>query len=211
MRVAIIGTACRSVEELARMSDGIYKRMVAAAQRVIEDRMQQFGLGWEDVVLTSGGAAWSDHVAVSIYLQRWPDIGGLQLHLPCNIESTTRTDGTTVRQYHDTGSGDWRTNPGRSANKYHREFSQCIGNDTLSELKVAIELGAIVDTPASWRGFLERNSALARSMNVGAKEHPLIIAFGWSGSDQPTSGGTLDTWRKTPSGVEKVYISIARL
>lgn len=263
VRVAIIGTACRSPEELAKMTKSSYEAMVDEAERIIQDHLgppdaeelSQAGeeseksdgmlgdrkanaRGWRNVVLVSGGAAWSDQVAVTIYLKRWPNIGGLQLFLPCEMETFVpllKTRAPLARRFLDKpGENHWQ-NPGRSANRYHRQFRDKSGCDGLAELFFAIELGASADIPdrkSGFRGFKERNSKLAQSLvrttlpqtdapvvHSGLSESSavgrvknLVIAFGWSDTNEPRSAGTLDTWKKISSGsAEKVYVPIGAL
>jgi hypothetical protein len=126
------------------------------------------------IELVSGGAAWADHVAVRLFLDG--KASSLTLHLPCPF-----VDG----KYLDTGSNDWRTNPGQSANYYHQKFSQAMGCDTLADIQTAISKGANVVVGA---GFHQRNSQIAKS--------DVLLAFTWAVGDTPSDGGTLDTWNK---------------
>ena len=62
--------------------------------------------------LVSGGAAWSDHVAVELFLS--DEYDGLTLHMPCKW---------IRKEHYDNGSYSWQTNPGKLANSCHRKFS----------------------------------------------------------------------------------------
>ena len=85
----------------------------------------------------------------------------------------------------DTGSSDWRTNPGRSANKLHKKFSEKIKEDSLEHLNTAITVGATIFVHG---GFHARNSFVA--------ECDYLLAFTWGSGDVPKEGGTMDTWSK---------------
>lgn len=58
-----------------------------------------------------------DHVAVALFLEH-PE-SQLTLFLPCPF--VVRGD---ILQYEDTGSDDWRVNPGRMANNAHGAYSR---------------------------------------------------------------------------------------
>ena len=88
-------------------------------------------------------------------------------------------------QFVDTGSSDWRINPGRTANKLHKKFSENIKEDSLEHLKAAIMVGATVFTH---EGFHVRNSFVAES--------DYLLAFTWGSGGIPKEGGTMDTWSK---------------
>jgi hypothetical protein len=63
-RVSIIGTeGGRGAAE--KMSQSMFQSMCQRASSIIE---LQFGLHRSNVILVSGGAAWSDHVAVQLYM-----------------------------------------------------------------------------------------------------------------------------------------------
>src|SRR5688500_288688 len=117
----------------------------------------------------------TDHSAISCFLL--DPLCKLTLYLPCKWING---------KFEDIGSGDWRTNPGKTANKYHSHFSQSLGTNTLLEIQKAAELGAHLDT--TFHGFHSRNNAVADS--------DFLIAFTWSTTGSPDDGGTLDTWKK---------------
>ena len=91
-------------------------------------------------------------------------------------------------QFMDTGSKDWRTNPGRTANKLHKKFSEKINQNTMEHLKNAAMVGATV---CIHEGFHARNSFVAES--------DYLIAFTWGSGNAPKEGGTMDTWEKFKS------------
>jgi len=119
-----------------------------------------------------------DHVAVSLYVA--DEVGGLTLHLPTRLHTEVEAP-----QFYDNGSKDWRINPGRTANKLHKEFSKKLGEDTMKHLSSAAYLGAKICVHS---GFHERNSHVATS--------DYLLAFTWGSGDVPMEGGTMDTWKK---------------
>lgn len=60
--VSIIGTASNKGNQV--LTPKLFDQMVNRAKSVI---INDFGLLQHDVILVSGGAAWSDHVAVELY------------------------------------------------------------------------------------------------------------------------------------------------
>ena len=119
----------------------------------------------------------TDHIAVGLFLMQ--EVPSLTLHLPTQLT----IDGKP--QFMDTGSTDWRINPGRSANKLHKQFSTKINEDSLQHLNTAITVGA---TLFIHEGFHARNSSVAES--------DYLLAFTWGSGDVPKEGGTMDTWSK---------------
>ena len=168
--VTIIGTAGRK-EDACKMDKDIYDKMVKASMYVIETH---FKLKMETVTLVSGGAAWSDHVAVKLYNMN--KVKDLILYLPCEWEQG---------KYRDTGERDWKVNPGRTSNYYHEQFSKKIGENTLEQIELAYKKGAKIIT--QYNGFHNRNSKVAQS--------DYVIAFTWGEDNEPKEGGTLFTWK----------------
>lgn len=70
---------------------------------VTENLINTAGYDWKNIELSSGGAAFSDHIGVVLALKYKCR---LRLHLPCEFNG----------RYVDTGVADWRVNPGRLAN-----------------------------------------------------------------------------------------------
>jgi hypothetical protein len=79
--IAIIGTAGRK-EDAGRLDIKVFDQMVEKAEDVITNTWK---LEWNDVVLRSGGAAYSDHVAIVLFNKYKPVYEGLKLELdiPC--------------------------------------------------------------------------------------------------------------------------------
>ena len=127
-----------------------------------------------------------DHIAVSLFILG--EVSGLTLHLPCEWDSERRC-------FLDTGENDWRKNPGHTANKLHRAFSQELGESSLEQIHTAILLGAVTEVH---RGFHERNTRVAQCSDN-------LIAFTW-GLKEPVKGGTFDTWKKCSGRKEHVSL-----
>lgn len=155
-RVAIIGTAGRK-EDADKMTLELYDEMYRVCVDLIENT---FKLKYSSVHLVSGGAAWSDHLAVRLYLDNLLDekqdaFNGLTVYLPCPIvlakEKTMALD---------TGQYDWKTNPGKKMNQLHQKFGQCIGRNTMLDLYCVVQFaGGTLDT--SCTGFHQRNQLVA--------------------------------------------------
>lgn len=189
--VSIIGTAGRK-EDGAKMTPELFEEMCKVAYNVIVLRWK---LSPKTVCLVSGGAAWADHVAVSLFQRgmRGSVCGGLTLHLPCAFDGKTN-------QAVDTGSLDWRSNPGRVMNEYHKHFTSTVKWDTLSDIPKVEALGAIIKIH---NGFHKRNTHVAASK--------YLIAFTWGTSaDTPKDGGTLHTWNLARSA-NRLHIPLTTL
>lgn len=121
--------------------------------------------------LVSGGAAWGDHVAVSLFLEPTYPVCSLDLELPCPFRN----------RYVET-TGSWQTNPGKLANALHRDFSSKVGFDSLRQIEQATQDERCNVCVSN--GFHARNAKIA--------EVDLLLAFAFG---EP-SGGTLNTWEQ---------------
>ena len=101
MRVAVVGIAGRDRDMKKFLTRRLFESMVQTIARKLTRP--------NETVLISGGAAWADHVAVTLFLRG--KVAGLELHLPCEWDSANT-------QFIDTGAAHWASNPGRSANQY---------------------------------------------------------------------------------------------
>lgn len=177
--LAIIGSAGRGPDS-SKLSSELYERMVTDAS----DLVSRIGVS----SLVSGGAAFADHVAVSLFLMNRVDT--LKLYLPARFER-----GAFVEDSRFPG------NPGRTANMYHKSFRKSCSVDGLAELAEAIENGAIIEVHP---GFKRRNLEVAATAS-----HMLAFTFGRgpSGDFTPSDpgfrshsdagladGGTAHTW-----------------
>jgi hypothetical protein len=145
---------------------------------------------WDDITLQSGGAAWCDHVAVHLALKHKCKA---RLYLPCQWVCDDKGHG----MYQDTGSSDWRTNPGKMSNKYHIEMSQKMGYSTLDQIEQLRLQGGDLD--CSKKGFHSRNTMVAQCT--------MMIAMTVSDTAEPCDGGTKDTWTKCKAF--KVHIPLS--
>ena len=143
------------------------------------------------------GAAWSDHVAVELWIQgkrKKPSFCSLTLYAPAPfIFHKSRPRFLVKQQQHS------MENPGKSANNYHLQFSRKIGRSSHQEIQLAVELGAKIEVG---NGFQARNSMIANNADA-------IIAFTW-GKSFPPEGGTRDTWNKH-RGKNKIHVSLQAL
>ena len=97
--VSIIGTSGRKES----LNLELYKKMILSTKTFLEN------LNLDYIILVSGGAAWSDHIAVTLFLNRQNynlNIKELRLYLPCQFDMETK-------RFYDNGSKDWRVNPGK--------------------------------------------------------------------------------------------------
>jgi hypothetical protein len=178
--IAIIGTAGRK-DDAPRMSVGLYRWMVMRAMEEIEAIVEATGNA--SIHLVSGGAAWADHVAVSLYLK---GVGAsLNLMLPAPFD---------IRQccYIENGQG----SPGQVANYYHGVFSGHMGRNTMEGIMAASVQGADLRV---FDGFHARNREVGK---VDA-----LIAFTFADGRIPKDGGTAHTWRNSRAPI-KVHVSL---
>ena len=179
MRTSIIGTAGRK-DDAPRMSKELYGRMY---RKLLEDGFHP--------TLVSGGAAWADHLAVSLFLAGKAE--HLILHLPAKW----------------IGGGYEITRDGHTANYYHTQFSKVVGASTLGGIDRAIAQGAEIHI---------HDGFLARNMKVAASEDIRAFTFGtksslWNGEGKRPSafeaglknGGTSHTWDRASAAKKMVH------
>jgi len=177
--VGVIGTAGREPSTIPRLKL-LYPKMV---QTVL-------GMTTPDDVLQSGGAAWADHVAVSIF-KIWSRQGldaKINLFLPCDFDFTG---------CYFTGVGA-QAETARIANYYHRIFSKAMGSDTLLGLAEVLRMPG-----CEWyvgEGFKPRN------LDVGKCD--LLIAQTFAVGSYPADGGTEHCWRNSKA-LQKIHVSLA--
>lgn len=157
-----------------------------------------------DLETFAGGSAWADHVAIVVWKmmdnlvkQKDPENKNflkptLDLYLPCYIENDKFVNG-------DLNKDDCAY----ALNNYHGQFSKKIGQDTISQIKMAERLGAILHYCKG--GFKkERNTMVAKSAQ------DLMIAYTYGQGTEPKDGGTKDTWDKS-SARRKIHIALETL
>lgn len=168
MKVGIIGS-CGKNNEMKKVNNTNYQNMIRSAEDDIKRLSFQ---NPKYVTLVSGGAALSDHIAIELYLKDC--VGGLALHLPCKWDETKC-------KFVDSGSNDWRTNPGRMTNNLHIKFSQRLNKNSLHDIQLAIDKGAKL---IIGKNFQSRNLKIANESNA-------LIAFTF---DKEMTPGTKYTW-----------------
>jgi len=142
----------------------------------------------EGASVGSGGAAWMDHLAVSLMITGYAS--ELHLHLPAPF------DRKLLRFKGPKGSA------ASAANYYHEVFSRIIGRDTLKQLNEALyhPNTTFTEEPerADYKGMFARNAKVARF------EEMLAYTFGLG--DVPADGGTKNTWDQCQG--KKTHITI---
>jgi hypothetical protein len=178
MRIAIIGSAGRGPDG-PKMSRELYFKMVEDARKEVlllaypPNRTDDLAV---PIHLVSGGAAWADHIVVSLYLMDLAD--SLTLYLPCEFLEV-------FLQYTDTG---------RIVQYHHSRFGEKMDGDSLSTcrgIQKAIDKGASIQ---AYCGFKARN------LEVGKVD--AIIAYTWGEGTRPKPGGTKHTWDNSPAPIK---------
>lgn len=168
MTLAIIGTAGRKDD-----APKLTKEKYFAAMKVAKSVMESVNAD----TLVSGGAAFIDHIAVRLFNAGL--VKNLTLHIPCKWDKKNK-------RYKDTGEFNSTTNPGGTANYYHKKFSEKVGFNSLEDIAAAIKKKAQVVVT---EGFKERNSKVAEEADV-------ILAMTFGNGAYIKDGGTADTVRK---------------
>ena len=162
MFAGIIGTAGRK-EDSKKINRNLYFECCKIVLGLIEK--------YNVKACVSGGAAFADHIAISLFNHK--KIEKLFLHLPVEFDI----------KYKETQD---KYCPGRIANWYHKNFSKKCGIDSLQEIKLAIKNGAeMLVTP----GFKERNTKVAFDSSI-------LIALTFGAEAYIKNGGTQDTCKK---------------
>lgn len=168
MKLGIIGTAGRK-EDGSKLGLSTYNQMVDIATSVVSSTNAD--------VLVSGGAAWSDFVAIDLYLKKV--CNSLILHFPCAWD-------VNMERFVDNKNFSFWKNPGRTANFYHDSFYKKTGINSFLFIKNAIDSGATVEVTD---GFLNRNTKVASDSDC-------LLAFSFGNGDIVKDGGTSDTVAK---------------
>ena len=139
----------------------------------------------------SGGAAWADHVAVRLFLDK--KVPHLRLFIPCQFEDGSFTDGPVALRTPLPAANDSRFTPGKTLNYYHQQFSRTLSIHSLTEIQIAKHEGAEI-LPCRG-GFHGRNAMVAKS--------DIILAMTFGDGHMVKEGGTADTVRKYLARVDK--------
>lgn len=182
IKVAIIGTSGRDKTISKDMTPELLSKMIEKSKEIIE---HTFHLDPSNVTLISGGAAWSDHVVVKLFMEHYVSDGLLYLPAQWDVDNKKYAEDTSY---------------GKISNYYHNLFSKKIKINTLEEIDCCIKNGLKIDTESP--GFFQRNSEIAKS--------DYLIAFSWSKLDYPTTGGTADTWKKSKT-INKIHVPLYNL
>lgn len=185
-RVAIIGSAGRRTDG-AKLNWNTYIKMYLC----VRNKYIRLFRKNQKITAVSGGAAWADHIAISLYLAN--EVDELELHFPCRFDMENC-------RFHD--EGDFkikRQSSGNVANYYHKLFSNKIKGNTLFGIKKAIIKGATFTVS---QGFRNRNKKVATSN--------YMIALTFSEGNRPNGGGTAHTWNSSGS-ITKIHIPIGTL
>ncbi|EGC36821.1 hypothetical protein DICPUDRAFT_31218 [Dictyostelium purpureum] len=184
--IGIIGTTGR--DKSRPLNKKHFEFMADVLEQYLENLFNEHKeIERDNVTLYSGGAAWADHTAVDFFLKN-SEKCKLVVYLPCPIVEKQLDDGTKVYKFEDNGTKGV-SNPGRTTNGYHENFSKQIGRDTILDIVKAKELGAIIDN--SVLGFKNRNTCISKA--------DFLVAFTGAPGNAPLGGGTLDTWKKSNS------------
>lgn len=159
MKVSIVGMDGSNLKRQLLQTKKLFNSMVRCVGKKV-------GKGAE---LISGGNAWSEHVAVTLYLRE--RVTGLELCLPCEWDYDKK-------QFVDNGSRYLGDNPGRMMNQHHLIFSKVLGKSTLSEIQAAKDKGAV------FRVYSGSRHAADKAI---AEECDKLICLTWGGF-HPTAG-----------------------
>lgn len=177
--LAIIGTSGRKDDE-KKLSRESFISMCNVAEALIKTFRDN---NYSITHLVSGGAAYSDHVAVKLFIEN--KVSNLRLFIPCKFENGKFADENGgVRKFNP---------PGKTLNYYHDKFQRKTNINSLSEILVAKERGAEI-LPCKG-GFYGRNSMVAKS--------DCLLAFTFGEGEMVKEEGTADTVSRYLTRVEK--------
>ena len=192
--IAIIGSAGRQ-DDASRIDGELYKKMTLHAEKIVFERNIRQAI--------SGGAALSDHVAVSLYLNDKVDF--LTLFMPAIFYEGKYVAKKGVEK-----------NTALTANAHHKGFHERCGVDGLQEITEAIKKGAKVEF---FNAFKRRNLEVA-----AIAKNVLAFTFGkaptcvFSRCDRGFSsakdaglknGGTAHTWDQAWKADWKNHVNLS--
>ena len=198
--VSIIGTAGRNGLYRQLTSD-MYSRACSNVEALLGQIATAHNTTIDTLLIKSGGAALSDHIAVRLFRNKV--ITKLHLHLPCDFRTTHITKPQFISS---------NLSVARSANHHHHNFSQQIEIDSLAELsEVLSQEGVSFDVS---NGFFARNRKIAQC------DYLIALIFQTKLTHEPSpqgnhgiisqvppheesritpAGGTGNTWRQASS------------
>lgn len=162
--VAVIGTAGRG-KDSERLRPGDYDLMYEILLKVLPEKCE----------IISGGAAWADHLAVTLALD------------PAQKERIEHVTLELPSQFGDSYLDD---EAGHVSNYYHHKFCYTTGINSLKELAVMVhhKAGKENVTINVGKGFFDRNARVAKA--------DALVAFTFGNGIVPKDGGTANTVRK---------------
>lgn len=183
MRIGIIGTAGRK-EDGPKLNARVYTRMVNFAYSIVDSAYKTRKIN-DGITLVSGGAAWADHIAISV--KKKNPLYKLELHLPCHISEGKFTGDASAR----------------TANFYHSIFSLSLTGKEKNEWATRQSIQAAVLDPSCTviqhnKGFFHRNLYVGATLD-------LLLAFTFNNSKVPKDGGTKHTWDHSPCKDKRHY------
>jgi len=165
---SIVGSAGRK-EDGKALSKNHFESMCLIADGLITQLGES---NYKITHLVSGGAAWADHVAVKLFLDK--KVPNLRLYLPCAFEGGS---------FKDNGDVDPYKNPGGTANYYHNKFKNTTYINSLSQIQIAQSYGAeLINVD---KGFHARNAMVAKS--------DFLLAMTFGKGAEVKDGGTAHT------------------
>lgn len=175
---SIIGTAGRKEDE-NKLKRNHFEAMCLIASELLNQFKES---NYPITHLVSGGAAWADHVAVKLFLDK--KAPHLRLYLPCEWDNGA---------FHDNHDQDYKKNPGGTANHYHKKFHNKTQINSLSQIQIAKNEGA--ELLPCRGGFFGRNAMVAKS--------DFLLAMTFGKGQEVKDGGTADTVKKYLDRVRK--------
>lgn len=193
-----VGTAGRK-DDAPLMSKELFYKAVDKAWELVDE----YGIN----SVTSGGAAWMDHIIIEMLLNpRRKEIttdgevkflyipSAATIHLPCRIDANVQFNA----KFPEGNRWYCKAWEARTANYYHEIFSKKVYGDSRRSRKMILEAVALgldelsgrLVTVKSGGGFMGRNGEIANDADDG------LIAFTFSDTGAPKDGGTMNTWRE---------------
>jgi hypothetical protein len=192
MQIGICGSSGRNV--------ALTKEQYITAYNRVEGVIQGFNVPWEDITLVSGGSAWMDHIAVSLF-KKHPS-SKLVIHFPCSV-IWIMDDGADQRGSLAGSQCAYRLR------ELHDEFTKKTGRDTLTGLFTAIK-----HPNASYTSSVD---FLSRNLKVGDVDILIAVTTGYdhtSSSEEkhtrfmdPKSTGTAHCWKNSTAPI-RIHLGV---
>jgi hypothetical protein len=161
--------------------------MIENAHEIITVKLK---LDPKNVTLVSGGAAFSDHVALILFLTK--GYGKLNLYLPLPEPAAGRKGNGEVEEEEKEKYGrvqqpiNWLANDeGKRSRQLHIAFSRILKMDTLHDIELARQKGAVI---------FYHNTFAKRNEQVANSTHMIAYTFSTTGAPPMSKSGTRQTW-----------------